>query len=169
MKRFGIIASICFLIGANSTLAAKFINCINDENVISENIEGRWKTDQSLSDILGGKPDTTIGSIEITSDLSVVPRFENHLQEMLERDNCFYFAGKMSVTSETHDNLEEQILLFSHKGNSGLLWFKVEPDGRVRQNGFTVMLAKGRTPMNDLLFIGVAPWAHYPMVGFRRQ
>ena len=167
MKRFGMVTSICFLVTANTSLSANFIDCTHDKNVVIwKSLEGSWKIDPDLTESLGSESPRNFDTIEFSSDLSVVERIKAIFP--LEEDTCFYFAGTFTSRGPQEREVKGALLHVNHKGTPVLIAVtKSDRHGDTFQGVF-VMLALGQTPVKDILFLGGFLLRH-PMRAFRRQ
>lgn len=138
------------------------------ENVVASRLAGTWEVDAALTKRLRGQElhGAKMFRRTFVVDPAVVDRIPAKFADLL-KDKPIYLAGRMRRIVAAGAGVNPFILTVLH-GNPHIVYFR-ERDGDPMGDAesFNVMLARGATPEQDLLFIG-GDFNNQPFTAYRR-
>jgi hypothetical protein len=154
-----IICAVIILFTSASACWAEVQVRPDQNNVVSSRLEGEWEADDELTKRLGGRAK---GKVEFQSDKAVAAKIPAKFDTFFKGKQV-YMAGMMKFGEK-----QFPFVLIEHTGNPHLVFFQ-ERDGDPLGDteSINVMLARGKEPKDDLLFIG-GDFNNQPFGAYRR-
>lgn len=166
IRRLGLVAVIAFLVASTAVLYGELKVAPDKENVVASRLVGDWDRDATLTKRLTGNEKSASPEVRFTSDPNVASKLPMKFEKFFANKRIFLSGVLTFGGDKPHDH---PFVLIENSGNPHVVWFRErggDPLGDAES--FNVMLAPGKEPQNDLLFIG-GDFNNQPFAAFTRR